>query len=46
MLDSDADDTDDVKKTTPSKTRLKVDSPSTAVIHAHAEIQNKKQKKL
>ena len=44
MLDSDADDTDDVKKAAPNKIRPKLDGPSTAVIHAHAQIQNKKQK--
>ena len=44
MLDSDADDTDDVKKSAPNKIRPKLDGPSTAVIRAHAHIQNKKQK--
>ena len=41
MLDSDADDSDGVKKTTPIKIRPKSDGPSTAVICAHAHIQNK-----
>ena len=41
MLDSDADDSDGVKKTTPIKIRPKLDGPSTAVIHVHAHIQNK-----
>ena len=41
MLDSDADESDGVKKTTPIKIRPKLDGPSTAVIHAHAHIQNK-----
>ena len=41
MLDSDADDSDGVKKTTPIKIRPKLDGPSTAVICAHAHIQNK-----
>ena len=44
MLDSGADDTDDVKKATPNKIWPKLDSPSTAVIRAHTEIQNKRQK--
>ena len=43
MLDSDADDTDEVKKATPNKTRPKVDGPSSAVIRAHALIQNNRQ---
>ena len=41
MLDSDADDSDGAKKTTPSKIRPKLDGPSRAVICAHAHIQNK-----
>ena len=41
MLDSHADDSDGAKKTTPNKIRPKLDGPSTAVIHAHAHIQNK-----
>ena len=41
MLDSDADDSDGAKKTTPSKIRPKLNGPSSAVIHAHAHIQNK-----
>ena len=44
MLDSDADDSDGVKKTTPIKIRPKLDGPSTAGIHAHAHIQKKWQK--
>ena len=46
MLDSDADDSDGVKKTMPIKIRPKSDGPSTAVICAHAHIQNKQQKTL
>ena len=44
MLDSDADDSDGVKKATPNKIRPKLDGPSTTVIRAHAHIQNKRQK--
>ena len=36
--------TDGAKKTTPIKIRPKLDGPSTAVICAHAHIQNKQQK--
>ena len=36
--------TDGAKKTTPIKKRPKLDGPSTAVICAHAHIQNKQQK--
>lgn len=40
MPDIDADDSDGIKKTTPNKIRPKLDSPSTAVIHAHIQIKN------
>ena len=41
MLNSDADDSDGNKKTTPTKARPKLDGPSTAVIRAHALIHSK-----
>ena len=44
MLDSASEESDKPKKNTPNKTRPKPDGPSTAVLNAHAQIQNKKQK--
>ena len=41
MLDSDADDSDGAKKTTPSKIRPKLDGPSATMIRAHTHIENK-----
>ena len=46
MLDSASEESDEPKKNTPNKTRPKPDGPSTAVLNAHALIQNKKQKLL
>ena len=44
MLDSASDDSDEPKRNTSNKIRPKLDGPSTAVMHAHAQIQNNKQK--
>ena len=44
MLDSASEESDEPKKNTPNKTRPKPDGPSTAVLNAHAQIQNKRQK--
>ena len=44
MLDSASEESDEPKKNTQNKTRPKPDGPSTAVLNAHAQIQNKKQK--
>ena len=41
MLDSASEESDEPKKNTPNKTRPKPDGPSTAVLNAHAQIQNK-----
>ena len=46
MLDSASEECDEPKKNTPNKTRPKPDSPSTAVLNAHAQIQNKRHKIL
>ena len=46
MLDSASEESDEHKKNTPNKTRPKRDGPSTAVLNAHTQIQNKKQKLL
>ena len=44
MLDSTSEESDEPKKNTPNKTRPKPDGPSTAVLNAHAQIQNRRQK--
>ena len=44
MLDSASEESDEPKKNMPNKTRPKPDGPSTAVLNAHAQIQNKRQK--
>ena len=44
MLDSASEDSDEPKKNTSNKIRSKLDGPSTAVLNAHAQIQNKRQK--
>ena len=44
MLDSASEESDEPKKNTPNKTRPKPDGPSAAVLNAHAQIQNKRQK--
>ena len=44
MLDSASEESDEPKKNTPNKTRPKPDGPSTAVLNAHAQIQNKRHK--
>ena len=44
MLDSASEDSDEPKKNTSNKIRPKLDGPSTAVLNAHAQIQNKRQK--
>ena len=44
MLDSASDDSDVPKRNTSNKIRPKLDSPSTAMLCAHAQIQNNKEK--
>ena len=44
MLDSASEESDEPKKNTSNKTRPKPDGPSTAVLNAHAQIQNNRQK--
>ena len=44
MLDSASEESDKPKKNTANRTRLKPDGKSTAVLNAHAQIQNKRQK--
>ena len=44
MLDSASEESDKPKKNTANKTRLKPDGPSTALLNAHAQIQNQRQK--
>ena len=44
MLDSASEESEEPKKNTPNKTRPKPDGPSTAVLNAHTQIQNKRQK--
>ena len=43
-LDSASEESDEPKKNTSNKTRPKPDGPSTVVLNAHAQIQNKRQK--
>ena len=44
MLDSALEDSDEPKKNMSNKIRPKLDGPSTAVLNAHTQIQNKRQK--
>ena len=44
MLDSASEDSDEPKKNMSNKIRPKLDGPSTAVLNAHTQIQNKRQK--
>ena len=44
MLDSASEDSDEPKKNTSNKIRPKLDGPSTAVLNAHTQIQNKRKK--